>query len=139
MRHLIGERSKTQPFRSLGSEFGSRKGQKNNRRAISFFAGFYIYIEASRRNFGDEARLLSDWMKPNETVCVKFWYHMHGSDIGNLSIYLKTNQSETLVWMVSGDQGNRWRYGQTALNSTLWFKVSIQFSDNYAAKRLETI
>ncbi|PFX12464.1 Neuropilin-1 [Stylophora pistillata] len=84
--------------------------------------GFYIYIEASRRNFGDEARLLSDWMKPNETVCVKFWYHMHGSDIGNLSIYLKTNQSETLVWMVSGDQGNRWRYGQTALNSTLWFK-----------------
>ncbi|XP_022810271.1 uncharacterized protein LOC111347272, partial [Stylophora pistillata] len=88
--------------------------------------GFYIYIEASRRNFGDEARLLSDWMKPNETVCVKFWYHMHGSDIGNLSIYLKTNQSETLVWMVSGDQGNRWRYGQTALNSTLWFKFVLE-------------
>lgn len=88
--------------------------------------GFYIYIEASRRNFGDETRLLSDWMKPNETVCVKFWYHMHGSDIGNLSIYLKTNQSETLVWMVSGDQGNRWRYGQTALNSTLWFKFVLE-------------
>ena len=89
------------------------------------FSGSYIYIEASRRNFGDEARLLSDWMEPNETVCVKFWYHMHGSEIGNLSIYLKTNQSETLVWRLSGDQGNRWRFGQTALNSLRWYKVRI--------------
>ena len=87
------------------------------------FPGSYIFIEASQRSPGEKARLLSGWIEPNETVCVQFWYHMHGSDIGNLSIYVKTNQSETLVWRLSGDQGNRWRFGQTALNSPFLFKV----------------
>ena len=91
---------------------------------ISSFAGSYIYIEASKKNPGDGARFLSDEIEPNENVCVQFWYHMHGSDTGNLSIYVKTNQSETLVWRLSGDQGNRWRFGQTTLNSPSLYKVS---------------
>ena len=67
--------------------------------------------------------MLSDDIEPIGNVCVQFWYHMHGSDTGNLSIYVKTNQSETLVWRLSGDQGNRWRFGQTALNSPSLYKV----------------
>ena len=89
-----------------------------------YFAGSYIFIEASPRSPGDKARLISDEIEPNEVVCVQFWYHMHGLDIGSLGIYLKTNQSETLVWRLSGDQGNRWRFGQTVLNSTSLYKVS---------------
>ena len=72
---------------------------------------------------GDAARLLSDWIELNEEVCIQFWYHMYGSDIGNLSIYLKTNQSETVVWTLSGNQGDQWRFGQTALNSRDAYKV----------------
>ena len=89
------------------------------------FLGSYIFIEASRKNPGEKARLLSDWIGANETVCVQFWYHMHGSDIDDLNIYVKTNQSETLVWRLSGDQGNHWRFGQTALNSPNLYKVSV--------------
>ena len=92
--------------------------------STSYFSGSYIFIEASQKNTGDKARLLSDEIEPSETVCIQFWYHMYGSDIGNLSIYLKTNQSETLVWSLSGDQGNRWRFGQTALNSLSLYTVS---------------
>ena len=89
------------------------------------FLGSYIFIESSRKNPGEKARLLSDWIGANETVCVQFWYHMHGSDIGDLNIYVKTNQSEALVWRLSGDQGNHWRFGQTALNSPNLYKVSV--------------
>ena len=89
-----------------------------------YVSGSYIYIEASQRKPGERARLLSSWMEPNETICLQFWYHMHGSDIGNLSVYLKTNQSESLVWRLSGENGNRWRFGQTALNSPNYYKVS---------------
>ncbi|XP_078357060.1 uncharacterized protein LOC144641914 [Oculina patagonica] len=88
--------------------------------------GLYIFTEASHKNPGDKAWLLSGWKEPSETVCVQFWYHMHGSDIGNLSIYLKTNQSETLVWRSSGDQGNRWRFGQTALNSQISYRFVLE-------------
>ena len=89
-----------------------------------YISGSYIYIEASQRKPGERARLLSSWMEPNETICLQFWYHMHGSDIGNLSVYLKTNQSESLVWRLSGENGNRWRFGQTALYSPNYYKVS---------------
>ena len=84
---------------------------------ICYFIGSYIYIEASPQRSGDVARLLSEWMEPNQSACVQFWYHMYGSDIGNLSFYLKTNKSETLVWRLSSDQGDRWKFGQFSLNS----------------------
>ena len=72
---------------------------------------------------GDAAKLLSDWMEPNEKVCIQFWYHMYGSDIGHLSIYLKTNLSETIVWTLSGNQGDQWKFGQTALISRDAYRV----------------
>ena len=84
---------------------------------ICYFIGSYIYIEASPQRSGDVARLLSEWMEPNQSACVQFWYHMYGSDIGNLSFYLKTNKSETLVWGLSSDQGDRWKFGQFSLSS----------------------
>ena len=84
---------------------------------ICYFIGSYIYIEASPQRPGDVARLLSEWMEPNQSACVQFWYHMYGSDIGNLSFYLKTNKSETLVWRLSSDQGDRWKFGQFSLSS----------------------
>ena len=84
---------------------------------ICYFIGSYIYIEASPQRSGDVARLLSEWMEPNQSACVQFWYHMYGSDIGNLSFYLKTNKSETLVWRLSSDQGDRWKFGQFSLSS----------------------
>ena len=92
----------------------------------SYFAGSYMFVDASDRNPEDEAeaRLLSGWMEANETVCLQFWYRMHGSDISNLNIFMKTNQSGTPVWKLAGDQGNRWRLGQTALNSPNLYRVS---------------
>lgn len=89
----------------------------------SQFAGSYIFIDAFDKNLGDKARLLSGWMEANQAVCLQFWYHMHGLGIGNLSIFMKTNQTETLVWWLSGDQGKRWRFGQTALNNPSLYKV----------------
>ncbi|XP_022809604.1 uncharacterized protein LOC111346591 [Stylophora pistillata] len=88
--------------------------------------GSFIYVEASPQRFGDVARLLSDWMEPNESTCVQFWYHMYGSDIGNLTFYLKTNQSETLVWRLSGDQGDRWKFGQFSLISDRAYRFVVE-------------
>lgn len=90
-----------------------------------FLIGSYIFIEASQRSPGEKARLLSGWIEPNETVCLQLWYHMHGADIGNLIVYLKTNQSQTLVWRLSGDKGNLWTFGQKTLNSPSFYKVSL--------------
>ena len=91
---------------------------------ICYFIGSYIHIEASPQRSGDVARLLSKWMESNQSACVQFWYHMYGSGVGNLSFYLKTNQSETLVWRLSSDQGDRWKFGQFSLISERAHRVS---------------
>ena len=78
-------------------------------------------------------------MEPNEVVCIQFWYHMHGSDIGNLSIYLKTNHSETVVWTLSGNQGDQWKFGQTALNSRDAYKVRLPVFIVTEYLRLQTL
>ncbi|KAH3729508.1 hypothetical protein DPMN_055480 [Dreissena polymorpha] len=53
--------------------------------------GHYVYIETSLpRKPNDTARLLSQSVPlANNGKCLKFWYHMYGSDIYKLNIYAK--------------------------------------------------
>lgn len=86
-------------------------------------SGNYVYIEASDRKPGERAILSSEDIVGGQPVCVRFWYHMHGDDIGSLNIYYKTNDSQVLVWQRIGDVSKLWVYGQTSFNSTETFKV----------------
>ena len=89
------------------------------------FTGTFLFIEASREKQGDKARLLSRYFKSMETVCLQFWYHMYGKDTGKLNVYVKTNQTEQLVWSEAGDKGDEWLFGQTALSANNTFQVKI--------------
>ncbi|KAK3745257.1 hypothetical protein QZH41_010885, partial [Actinostola sp. cb2023] len=78
----------------------------------------YIYIEGSDSKVGDKARLASGWLSAKETLCLQFWYHMYGRDIGSLRILMKTNQSEDVwpvIWHEKGNEYDVWRFGQTPL------------------------
>lgn len=94
-----------------GPSFDHTKGTRD---------GYYMYLETSApRVTGDKARLLSQvYPGSNTDKCFMFYYHMYGSDIGNLNVYLLLNQSsdtfstESLMWSLSGDWGNTWNLGQ---------------------------
>ena len=87
--------------------------------------GIYIFLEASQRSPGDRARLISDWLAPNRSACLQFWYHMHGTHLGALNIILKTNESERLVWhQEMKDYGDMWILGQAPIHSNAAFKAS---------------
>ena len=79
--------------------------------------GRYLYVEASNRQGGDKARLQSGWFIQTQELCLQFWYHMHGEEIGSLNIYIQTRSSETKVWSQQGDQGDHWIFAQTPINS----------------------
>lgn len=87
--------------------------------------GKYMFIEASLpRQPGHKARLLSERFPATSSrgFCVKFWYHMYGASIGTLNVLVKTaagNQSETVKWRLSGNQQDKWLYGQAPVVSTL--------------------
>lgn len=77
------------------------------------YSGRYLYIEASNpRQPGDIAKLQSALYAPpllRGNCTARFYYHMYGTGIGQLSLYVaESGQPERSVWMKSGDQGDMW-------------------------------
>ena len=92
--------------------------------------GFYVYIEASSpRVAGDIARLESDIVPYTfPKMCVDFWYHMYGDQIGTLNVYFKAGgQLGSPVWERVGSRDDRWYRGQILYYPTSDFQVRYPF------------
>jgi hypothetical protein len=88
-----------------------------------------MYTEVSTGDTGARARLISHVL-PIKTKCVTFYYHMRGSDIGSLNVYLKGNTSRSIVkiWALSTEQGNGWLQGQAPINVTGDEVIRVRYS-----------
>lgn len=90
-----------------------------------------MFIEASLpRKQGDTARLISETMTKHWSTkvpyCLRFWYHMTGSGIGTLNLYVKTGTgklNEQLIWRLSGNQAKLWKSGTAPIYSSLDYQV----------------
>ena len=65
-----------------------------------------MYIEASRKRKGDNAKLEINSGLPSEKTCMSFFYHMRGgySQMGRLRVLINGKQ----VFEKSGNQGSSW-------------------------------
>ncbi|XP_033751996.1 MAM and LDL-receptor class A domain-containing protein 1-like [Pecten maximus] len=72
--------------------------------------GHYMFTEASGRQRGNKARLISPiYQGPSTPMCLKFWYHMYGSTGQTMNIYKQTRGVlGTPIWTKSGSHGNQW-------------------------------
>lgn len=87
------------------------------------FSGWYIYAESSRpRLQGERAVLLS----PNLSgpYCLQFHFHMLGTDIDSLNAYKNSGSGRTVIFSVSGNQGDLWYSAQASLTGTEQFRVN---------------
>lgn len=78
-----------------------------------------MYVEASSpRKYGDKARMSKQM---NGLVsggsCLQFWYHMFGSDTGQLNVYI-SGQGANSSWNMVGQQGSQWLKGQITIPGT---------------------
>ncbi|KAI8481744.1 hypothetical protein Bbelb_405010 [Branchiostoma belcheri] len=75
-------------------------------------AGHYMYMETSSDGVplseGDAARLLSPRYPPTTSMCLTFFYHMYGANIGSLRVYVKQTGTLTLTWSKNGSLGDMW-------------------------------
>ncbi|KAM3870911.1 MAM domain-containing glycosylphosphatidylinositol anchor protein 2 [Diretmus argenteus] len=103
--------------------------------------GFYMYIETSRpRSEGDKARLLTPTFNvgskstygtvtTNPTYCFAFYYHMYGKHIGALNVFLRQKSqtmTDTSVWSLTGNQGDRWRQAKVNIHPTTTFQMVME-------------
>ena len=83
----------------------------------SFFLGYYLYAETSGILKGDQAQLVSRTFPATNGRCMTFWYHMYGSGMGDLNVYVNINSTKHKVWTMSGDQGDEWKMARVTLVS----------------------
>ena len=93
---------------------------------LIIYQGKYLFLEASEQKAGEGAILVSSIIGPGKAICVQFWYHMKGKDIGSLKVYIETNETKTLVWNTTGEQGDDWNFGQVGFKGdSTSYKVGI--------------
>ncbi|WAR02785.1 MLRP2-like protein [Mya arenaria] len=86
--------------------------------------GFYMFVSALGRNAGQRAWIYSQYFPPTTATCMSFWYFMYGQNVGTLRLYQPTAKNSSLLWQVSGNQGNSWRNQQVTINSTTNWQVT---------------
>ena len=63
------------------------------------FVGYYVYTEVSGRVADTDARIGAADLDLDDDSCLTFWYHMYGSEIGELNVYWR----DSLVWSKTGE------------------------------------
>ena len=63
-----------------------------------------MYMEASSPNkMGYQARLYTKTLNTSSSyICLSFWYHMKGVNIGLLTIYVVKDDKTSIAWTKSG-------------------------------------
>jgi len=85
-----------------------------------------MYIETSLpRQNGDTAKLHSPKLLFIGDMCLKFYYHMYGSDIKTLNVIINGKN----VFTASGEKGNKW----------LMAAIDVNFSGEYAVREIVMI
>ncbi|KAL6103987.1 uncharacterized protein ACO6RY_13812 [Pungitius sinensis] len=80
--------------------------------------GYFMIINARSNHISSRARLISFPQPAGQVLCVSFWYHIFGNSIGSLKFKAKhSGETETVVWMRSGTQGNKWRFADLTFKS----------------------
>ena len=84
-------------------------------------AGKYIYIEASHpRRKGDKAKI-AKMLSFTGLTCVDFYYHMYGSTMGTLNVYVGKRR----VFRLSGNQGIGWKKARSMVYMTKVLPVRV--------------
>uniref|UniRef100_A0A672H0D7 Neuropilin n=1 Tax=Salarias fasciatus TaxID=181472 RepID=A0A672H0D7_SALFA len=86
-------------------------------RACVYFSGNYLHLDAGAHTQRKRARLLSPEVGPEQgPLCLLFYYQLQGEAQASLRVLLRdSDQEETLLWVLKGDQGLHWREGRTVL------------------------
>ncbi|XP_078360420.1 MAM and LDL-receptor class A domain-containing protein 1-like isoform X2 [Oculina patagonica] len=89
--------------RNRGSTSSSNTGPSADHTTGSYY-GYYMYIETSYHQPGDNAILISPKFSFSGKRCLQFYYHMYGASMGTLNVFLNGAR----VFTACGDKGNKW-------------------------------
>ncbi len=63
-----------------------------------------------------------------DTCQIRFWYHMYGSDVGELNVYTRNyiGGPLTQIWSQNGEKGDQWLRAKKILQVQQPFQILIE-------------
>ncbi|XP_046856053.1 MAM and LDL-receptor class A domain-containing protein 1-like [Xenia sp. Carnegie-2017] len=118
-------------------EFDWKRNQGNTRSSLTgperdhttgTEKGWYIYIEASEpRVKGDRAVIEAGPFEPNKSFCFTFYYHMTGSDLGEVNVYKSWwNRTNVQLMWTNNISIPKWKKAYIDVNSTRAFYLMVE-------------
>lgn len=91
-------------------------------------AGYYIYIETSNpRRPNDKAQIVSANIVTKTTKCLTFWYHMYGSNVKALNVYLRfATTVGKPIWTHTGTLSNKWYQSQVDIQGNATYEIMFE-------------
>jgi len=98
--------------------------------------GYYAFVESSVGSLYNLATLTSPSLKQAAATCqMNFWYHMYGTGIGNLRVYVEVGTTLTLLWGMNGNQGNQWKQGSVyIMRRSVPYKIKIEAERSFSTR-----
>jgi hypothetical protein len=93
------------------------------------YNGVFLFIEASspvQQGFNAILESTLFLPTPSYSLCMDFWYHMYGTGIGSLNVYINVSNTSSLLWTQNGNKGNQWFNGQLTIKSAKSFRIMIE-------------
>ncbi|XP_052101904.1 uncharacterized protein LOC127735684 [Mytilus californianus] len=105
-----GEKDDFDWLRNVGKTPSSGTGPETDHTCAEKKSGHYMFVEASGKNNGKKAILISPKYRGLKSQCLSFYYHMYGEHVGTLNVYTTTDFQNELnsVWRAYGNQGDVW-------------------------------
>ena len=89
--------------------------------------GIYYYVESSSPNFPNKVFVTyTPTFDVSQTPgkVLSFWYHMYGTAMGDLEIGYIDNNGYTILDVISGNQGNLWKFAYYPIPAVDSFKIA---------------
>lgn len=104
--------------------------------------GNFVFVEASfPRNAGDRAALVSPEFRITTSACLRFWYHMFGSNTERLVVERVQGVDRVEVWRRARINQNLWQQGAVTLpaGTQRFIFVGVRGNGNFGDIALDDI
>jgi len=87
-------------------------------------SAYYVYAESSEPSVSfDRTTLTGPKLPATDSKCLRFWYNAFGKDIGELQVKLVSGARKDVLWVVNGNQGQKWREIRLDYNSKTEYNI----------------